>query len=101
MSVLRLIALLALPALLAACGGEPRDDDERSASGEVLEGTISDAMLPIDTVSSQPPLAEPVRSGTGSARPDDAASDAVEESAVADDAAASEPDAPAPAAAAE
>jgi len=43
--------------LLAACGGKS-DDDERTASGQVLEGSISDAMLPLETVKSQPPLAK-------------------------------------------
>jgi len=53
--------LLALPALalLAACGGDAPADDSRAASGEVLEGTISDAMLPIDRVRSEPPLEDP------------------------------------------
>jgi len=54
--------LLAMPALalLAACGGEaPTDDDGRAASGEVLEGSISDEMLPIDRVRSEPPLEDP------------------------------------------
>ena len=50
---------LAIAALLAACGDEPAADDGRAAQGEVLEGTISDAMLPLDTVRSQPPLAQP------------------------------------------
>jgi hypothetical protein len=54
--------LLALPALalLAACGGNaPAGNDRRAASGEVLEGTISDDMLPIDRVRSEPPLEDP------------------------------------------
>ena len=52
--------LLAAPlALLAACGDEAPTDDSRAATGEVLEGTISDAMLPVDRVRSQPPLAAP------------------------------------------
>ena len=51
--------LMMLPlALLAACGEEPTDDG-RAASGEVLEGTISDAMLPLDRVQSEPPLEDP------------------------------------------
>lgn len=52
---------LALPAfaLLAACGGDAPADDGRAASGEVLEGTISDEMLPVDRVRSQPPLEDP------------------------------------------
>ncbi|WAT19212.1 hypothetical protein OZN62_06505 [Aurantiacibacter sp. MUD11] len=45
--------------LLAACGDEAEvdtEDDGREASGEVLEGSISDAMLPVDRVRSQAPL---------------------------------------------
>lgn len=52
-----ILALLPL-ALLAACTEEPTDDS-RAASGEVLEGTVSDAMLPIDRVQSEPPLEDP------------------------------------------
>ena len=54
-------ALAALPlALLAACQDDaaPAGDDN-GASGEVLEGTINDDMLPLDEVRSQPPLLEP------------------------------------------
>jgi hypothetical protein len=54
----RLFFALAPLALLAACGEEPADDG-RAASGEVLEGTISDAMLPLDSVQSEPPLENP------------------------------------------
>ena len=54
----RLIVVLLPLALLAACGEEPADDG-RAASGEVLEGTISDAMLPLDRVQSEPPLEDP------------------------------------------
>ena len=47
-------------ALLAACGGGGEAGDEAVAGGgEVLEGTASDAMLPLATVTSQPPLAPP------------------------------------------
>ncbi|HEY6816160.1 MAG TPA: hypothetical protein VI168_11515 [Croceibacterium sp.] len=76
---------LALPALalLAGCGGDaPAGDDSRAASGEVLEGTISDAMLPVDRVRSEPPLEDP----EAHARVRSAADDA----AVTDDAAAGE-----------
>jgi hypothetical protein len=54
----RPIVLLLPLALLAACGEEAVDDG-RAASGEVLEGTISDAMLPLDRVQSEPPLEDP------------------------------------------
>ena len=51
---------LALPALalLVGCGGEGADEGG-AATGEVLEGTISDAMLPLDRVRSEPPLEDP------------------------------------------
>ena len=59
MSDKRLIMALAPLALLAACNEDAPVDDGRSASGEVLEGTISDAMLPLDRVQSEPPLEDP------------------------------------------
>lgn len=44
--------------LVAACGDDPEvsDSDARSATGEVVEGTISDDMLHMDKVRSQSPL---------------------------------------------
>ncbi len=51
----RFMAVSALAMQLAACGGGAGDGDERTASGEVLEGSISDEMLPLDQVTSQPP----------------------------------------------
>jgi len=54
----RIGVFLPLVLALAACGGDPAPSaDGASASGEVLEGSISDAMLPLDSVQSQsPPL---------------------------------------------
>lgn len=64
-AVLRLACLLLLPAALAACGKEEKSDKAR-AGGEILPGSASDAMLPLDTVRSQPPLApRPTESGAG------------------------------------
>ena len=57
-----ILALVPL-ALLVGCGEKAPQSDGRAATGEVLEGTISDAMLPLDTVRSQPPLAKPERGG--------------------------------------
>ncbi len=59
----RCIAAFAALVFLASCGEEPVPeqpvDDERSARGEVLGGTISDEMLPLATRRSQsPPLSE-------------------------------------------
>lgn len=80
MPILRLTALVALPLALAACGSsEKKAKDQRTAAGEILPGSISDSMLPYDTVRSQPPLA-PKETGKpgakGSAGADAAASDA-------------------------
>lgn len=61
----RLLLCFSPIALLAACGDSAVEDAE--ASGEVLEGTISDAMLPLDRVRSQAPLAAPTARSTGSA----------------------------------
>jgi hypothetical protein len=59
---MRAVALpaLILLAALAACGDKKSDGPERkTAAGEVLGGSISDAMLPLATVTSQsPPLRE-------------------------------------------
>jgi hypothetical protein len=54
--VVRLTCLIALPLAVAACG-DKEPDTRATAAGEILEGTTSDAMLPLDTVRSQPPLA--------------------------------------------
>jgi hypothetical protein len=59
MTAKRLFLALPALALLAACSDDAPADDGRSASGEVLEGTISDAMLPLDRVQSEPPLEDP------------------------------------------
>lgn len=54
------LAALALLALISACNGSGEKGPERkTAAGEVLGGSITDAMLPLDTVQSQsPPLRE-------------------------------------------
>ena len=63
MSSSRLLAA-ALAALLAACNGDAPQEGE--VTGEVLEGTISDEMLPLDRVRSEAPLADPTGTGRGS-----------------------------------
>lgn len=77
-----LIALpLALPlTLLAACGDKP-DESTAATSGQILPGSTSDAMLPVDTVTSQPPMMAPqpgegAPAASSSAAPSEAASDA-------------------------
>ena len=68
MSPSRLIAVATLAAALAACNGETAEEGQ--AAGQVLEGTISDQMLPVDQVRSEAPLADPTaarRASTGGA----------------------------------
>lgn len=50
-----------LAATLAACGsdGAAPVDDTREAGGEVLEGSITDDMIPLDQLQSQGESAEP------------------------------------------
>jgi hypothetical protein len=64
----RLILLTIFTAALAACNGETAEEGQ--AAGQVLEGTISDQMLPVDQVRSEAPLADPTtarRASTGGA----------------------------------
>ena len=60
MSAMKRFAMIATASLaLAACSDDPApvEDSEEvlDARGEVLGGTISDTMLPLDTVTSQAP----------------------------------------------
>lgn len=51
-----LLALLSTGLVLALAGCKQQATGPSDAPAEVLSGTISDAMLPYDTVTSQPPL---------------------------------------------
>ena len=77
----RLAALCACPLLLSACQGEKKPAEARTAQGEILSGSASDAMLPLNTVRSQPPLAPEAiatgKPGKADGR-DDASADASE-----------------------
>lgn len=58
-----IVALLAL----AACH---KTDESRSATGQVLQGTVSDAMIPLDQLTSEAPLAPPAeQQGKAGAKP--------------------------------
>ena len=68
--------------LLAACGNEAEapapDEGNLDARGEVLGGSISDAMLPLDTLTSQsPPMA--VSDGEGETEDEDQQADEASE----------------------
>lgn len=55
---------LAAALALAGCQGEQKKSAQATAGGEVLPGSASDAMLPVDSLRSQPPLApKPEASG--------------------------------------
>ena len=84
--------LLALPLSLGACNKQDATRDA-NASGEILPGSISDAMLPEDRLTSQPPLA-PQAARPGKA----AATAAAAEATTAPDAAVPAEPAPKPAA---
>lgn len=57
------IAILPAVFALAACGGQApdRSEDAREAEGEVLGGSISDEMLPLDQLRSQSPVLRAAR----------------------------------------
>ena len=61
------VPVLACALALAACGGDSGGKGKgRDASAQVLEGTISDGMIPIDELRSESPLAPPEPAkGTG------------------------------------
>lgn len=57
----KLLGLCAAVALLNACGDDPVADapeENATAQGEILEGTISDEMLPLESLKSQAPRAD-------------------------------------------
>ena len=59
-------AIVALSLLtLTACQAEPNKAAGGTAQGEVLPGAASDAMLPLDTLKSQAPLAPKVEGEGG------------------------------------
>ncbi len=81
-----LAALLTLA--LASCGGQtdpaPQENTttvDTGAKGDVLPGSISDAMLPLDTVTSTAPPAADVTGDTEGDRPDDALDDGLDDTA--------------------
>jgi hypothetical protein len=58
----RLIAPALLAVLLSGCGGDgaKKAEGAGTAQGEVLPGSVSDAMIPVDQIKSQAPLAPKV-----------------------------------------
>ncbi len=58
-----LVSLACLALALSACKDEPKKATGGTAQGEILPGSTSDAMLPLETVKSQAPLAPKVEGG--------------------------------------
>ena len=80
---------------LAACQDAPVEDSEGAAAmGEVLEGSISDDMIPLGELRSQPPMApsEPVAGAGGTTAAADG-EEAAADAASAEGEAGGEPDA--------
>ena len=84
--VTRHTCLIALPLALAACGGK-EPDASATAAGEILEGSVSDSMLPLDTVRSQPPLAPRTETAKANGRKGEPEAEAETEDEAADSAA--------------
>lgn len=74
------VAALAVLLALGACKGGQKQQGAGNAQRQILPGSASDAMLPVDTVRSQAPLA-PRSASTGKA---EAAPEATDEAAPAD-----------------
>ena len=85
-----LIAAVLLTLALAACGQKGGKEQGGKAEGQILPASVSDAMVPVDQVQSQPPLA-PQSSGKKSEEAGDEA-----DAAATDAPAAEEPAKPAP-----
>jgi hypothetical protein len=67
---MKLRYLVSMAALsLAACDQAPQKTATATAEGEILPGSASDSMLPLDTLRSQAPLAPKVVSSDAPASP--------------------------------
>lgn len=63
----RIVMAAVMALAVAACQGE-KPGERQGAAGEILPGSASDAMLPLDTVRSQPPLAPPTEAGRAASK---------------------------------
>lgn len=83
--MMRYLPIPAALLLLSACNDEPetapQEDDSGGARGEVLDGTISDDMLPLDTVTSQSLPENPVGEDGDALDEEDAAAAAASDAA--------------------
>jgi hypothetical protein len=74
----RWAVVLGLGAALCACSGKKpgKGEDQRTATGQILPGSISDGMLPYDALTSQPPVAVQRRAAVESASVEEGAPEA-------------------------
>lgn len=64
---MRNLSILVLALTISACGSDKKDEGAGRAEGQILPASVSDAMIPLDTVRSQAPLAP---KASGSAKDD-------------------------------
>ncbi len=91
------LAILAAVAMLSACHSQPKAG-HGEVSGQILPGSVSDAMLPYDTVKSKAPLAPKEATAGPDDGADDGAADSADTAATADSATPDASASPAPAA---
>ena len=76
---MRNLPILMLALALAACGSGKKDEGAGKAEGQILPASVSDAMVPLDTVRSQAPLAPKAEGeGKGDKEADATATDAAD-----------------------
>ena len=73
-----LMACAVVVALLGGCHHDEKAAGHGTVSGEILPGSISDAMLPYDTVKSKAPLAPLEQPGTSDGAPAGGAADSAD-----------------------
>lgn len=74
---MKIVPALALLLALGACqkGAEPEKGAAKAAGGEVLPGSVSDAMIDLDGATGTPPLQPPPKAKASAAAPEAAVSE--------------------------
>ncbi len=80
MKTLLSLSAVALLLALGGCqkGSEPEKGAAKAAGGEVLPGSVSDAMIDLDGATGTPPLQPAPKAKASSSAPQDTASDATD-----------------------
>lgn len=90
----RKLAILPITLMLASCGWfdqAPESEEAAGVQGDVLEGSISDEMIPVDELRSQSPRAAPEPGETGGAGSDPSRAEEGDDEGAASDEEAAEP----------